>query len=252
MTPWVITRVRNGPGVARGPRRISLRSKTRATWSGRPMSRLSRMTCSKNIRPETGLSSSWVKRELGLQNRQLVAVARGPIRSGERVRHVIASNLPFGSGAVVIGASQAHLVHVSTLSGPGIGPDIQPVIRADRWRCGHRPRFPAAFRLLALACWTIPRPLRTSASLTVGPPDMTARPTTGLPRSTRTSPTGVGAPYTPGRRCSLGRLGFSGRRLPLPSGQSYPPATTFHRRGPRDEASSGVHSHSPVRSSPHL
>ena len=46
--------------------------------------------------------------------------------------------------------------------------------------------------------------------------------------------------------------GFSGRRLPLPSGQSYPPATTFHRRGPRDEASSGVHSHSPVRSSPHL
>jgi hypothetical protein len=28
-----------------------------ATWSGRPMSRLSRMTCSKNIRPATGLSS---------------------------------------------------------------------------------------------------------------------------------------------------------------------------------------------------
>jgi hypothetical protein len=45
---------------------------------------------------------------------------------------VIASNLPFGSGAVVIGPSQAHLVHVSTLSGPGIGPDIQPVIHGDR------------------------------------------------------------------------------------------------------------------------
>lgn len=57
----MITRVRNRPGVARGPLRISRRSKTRLTWSGRPRSRLSRITCSKKIRPETGRSSIWVK-----------------------------------------------------------------------------------------------------------------------------------------------------------------------------------------------
>jgi len=47
--------------VARGPRRRIRRSKTRLTWSGRPMSRLSRMTCSKKTRPDTGRSSIWVR-----------------------------------------------------------------------------------------------------------------------------------------------------------------------------------------------
>ena len=51
----------------RGPRRISLRSKIRATWSGRPASRLSRMTCSKNTRPETGRSSTWVRENSACQ-----------------------------------------------------------------------------------------------------------------------------------------------------------------------------------------
>ncbi len=60
-TPLVMTRVRNRPGVAYRPLRTSLRAKTSATWSGRPMSRLSRMTCSKKIRPATGPSSTWVK-----------------------------------------------------------------------------------------------------------------------------------------------------------------------------------------------
>ena len=56
-----MTRVRNRPGVARGPLRMMRRAKMSPTWSGRPMSRLSRMTCSKKIRPVTGASSTWVR-----------------------------------------------------------------------------------------------------------------------------------------------------------------------------------------------
>lgn len=54
----VMTRVRNRPGVGRGPVRTRWRSKTRPTWSGRPMSKLSRITCSKKILPATGRSTS--------------------------------------------------------------------------------------------------------------------------------------------------------------------------------------------------
>jgi len=35
---------------------------------------------------------------------------------------VVASNLSFGRGVIVIDASQAHLAHVGTLSGSGISP----------------------------------------------------------------------------------------------------------------------------------
>ena len=59
---------------------------------GRPMSSLSRMTCSRKIRPEIGVSSIWVQGELGPQDRQVVAVASGPIGRGERMRGV---GLPF-------------------------------------------------------------------------------------------------------------------------------------------------------------
>ena len=52
---------RNRPGAGCDPRRTRWRSKTRETWSGRPMPRLSRITCSKNILPVTGWSSIWVK-----------------------------------------------------------------------------------------------------------------------------------------------------------------------------------------------
>src|SRR6476659_5072815 len=56
------------------------------------MSSLSRMTCSRKIRPEIGVSSIWVQGELGPQDRQVVAVASGPIGRGERMRGV---GLPF-------------------------------------------------------------------------------------------------------------------------------------------------------------
>jgi hypothetical protein len=50
------------------------------------------MTCSRKIRPEIGVSSIWVQGELGPQDRQVVAVASGPIGRGERMRGV---GLPF-------------------------------------------------------------------------------------------------------------------------------------------------------------
>jgi hypothetical protein len=76
----------DGQAVGCGPLRITRRSKTRLIWSGRPMSRLSRMTCSKKIRPLTGFVQHLGQGELGLQDRQVVAVAGGPVRGGERVR----------------------------------------------------------------------------------------------------------------------------------------------------------------------
>src|ERR1700680_2324077 len=64
-----------------------LRPKIRLMRSGRPRSRLSRMTCSKKIRPETGLSSIWLgEGELGLADGDVVAVAGRPVCGAERVR----------------------------------------------------------------------------------------------------------------------------------------------------------------------
>ncbi len=60
VTPSVMTRVRNRPGVARLPLRMTLRSKISDTRSGRPRSRLSRISWSKKIRPDAGASRVWV------------------------------------------------------------------------------------------------------------------------------------------------------------------------------------------------
>lgn len=99
-----------------------------------------------------------------------------PTRSAEDcaigASHIaIVSNLPFDSGFSVNGSSQAHQIHVSTLSGRGTAP-IRPVIQgppADVPEIG--PPFPAAFRPPAFACWIFLRPLRDWAFLTVCLPD---------------------------------------------------------------------------------
>jgi len=52
-----MTLVRNRPGVAFGPRVLICRSKIKLIWSGRPISRFSLITFSKNTRPEVGVSS---------------------------------------------------------------------------------------------------------------------------------------------------------------------------------------------------
>lgn len=64
--------------------------------------------------------------------------------------------------------------------------------------------------------------------------------------------TGVGAPFTPGRRCSPGWQRIPNRRLPLLNGQSCTPLEHPTCGAKDHEASSGVQSPSPVRSSPCL
>ena len=58
--PVVMTWVRKVPGVLNLPRWRIIRPKTMLTLSGRPMSRLSRISCSKKIRPVTGRSRAMV------------------------------------------------------------------------------------------------------------------------------------------------------------------------------------------------
>src|SRR5262245_56301413 len=74
-----MTRVRNRPGV----RRLTLRSKIRLTWLGRPISRFSRITSSKKMRPVTGLSSTWVSENSACR---IVAIARSAVAGRERMR----------------------------------------------------------------------------------------------------------------------------------------------------------------------
>jgi hypothetical protein len=56
------------------------------------------------------------------------------------------SDMPFGSGVIVIESSQAHLVHVSTLSGPQRRCGIRPVA-ANGWVTDqpHVPGIPLPF-----------------------------------------------------------------------------------------------------------
>jgi hypothetical protein len=70
-TPRVTTLVRNRAGV----RLMMVRSKMSATWEGRPTSRWSRITPSKNARPEAGRSNTRGVGDLELAHGQLIAVA---------------------------------------------------------------------------------------------------------------------------------------------------------------------------------
>ena len=152
------------------------------------------------------------------------------------VRIVMASNLPFGSGAVVSASAQAHLTRVSTLSGPGTRP-VSGQLSGDDRRRGrpHCPGFPSPFDVPAFASRVIRCPPGDWAFLTVGLSDQrSVRTLTGLPRSTRTSYDRDGVPpVSRGRRCSPGRQEIPDRRLPLCHGQPLHPARTTHQRGSR-------------------
>src|ERR1035437_7713975 len=134
------------------------------------------------------------------------------------------SNLPFGSDFVVSVCTQAHLARVSTLSGPGTTSRIRPVIprTAGGGTDPHALRFPAAFRLPALASRAIPYPPGDWAFLTVGLPGTTSCPdpvgvTTFHTRKLRP---GRVPPISRGRRYSPGRYEVLDRRLPLFDGSA--------------------------------
>ena len=157
---------------------------------------------------------------------------------------VMASNLPFGSGVVVIVSAQAHLTRVSTLSGPGTA-RIRPVIRDGRRR--GRPSCPGFLlpfghrhSLLGSSC----------SRRGIGPSSRSAyrtllarRTRTGFPRSTPARYDRGGCPLYPGDGgAPPGRCRIPGRRLPLPSGQSLHPASNIPSAGlTHNEASTGVH-----------
>jgi len=142
----------------------------------------------------------------------------------------------------------------ATLTGPGTTPGIRPVIRRSSLKeRRYRPRFPAAFRPPALAFWAILFPPRRSAFLTVSPPGTTARNPNGVTtfRMRETRPGRV-PPKPRG-----GGVHATGQMPPVAACRfttaSPTPRSCFHLPGAHfDEASTAVHSRSPVRPSPRL
>jgi len=129
----------------------------------------------------------------------------------------------------------AHLVHVSSLSGRGGCPVSGQFCETAAGGSGPLSRFPVAFRPPALACWTIPFPPGSSASLAFGLPG-TARTPTGLSRSARSRPDRGGCPLYPGATVFPRPAPSHRPPLPLPSGQPYP-----QRRFPSPGASMSRH-----------
>ena len=112
--------------------------------------------------------------------------------------------------------------------------------------CGCR--FPVAFRLSALASWVILRPLGNCAFLTVGlPTESTTGPQRGCHVAHEQDSTGQGAPFTPGT-VVRSRPATTLRPAPAAFQRPVPTAPLTHPigGGHLHEASSGVHSHSPI------
>ena len=187
----------------------------------------SRRTSSSSVLPVDRRPSRW---------------SRPPVRSPRR-RHpsgrastVVSSwcpTCPSVPVSSVIGSSQAHLAHVSTLSGPGSGPVSGRLSGTTGGGADHLSRFPAAFRPPAFASWAILFPPGSSASLTVGLPDACRhRTSTGFPRSARSEIRPGWVPPLPRDGGALPADDGDPRPAPAAShGQSLHPAGTTHRRG---------------------
>ena len=112
--------------------------------------------------------------------------------------------------------------------------------------CGSR--FPVAFRLSAFASWVILRPLGSCTFLTVGlPADQSAGPQRGCHVAHEQDSTGQGAPFTPGtvvrsRPATILRPAPAAFQRPVPTAPLKHPIGGGHLH----EASSGVHSRSPI------
>jgi hypothetical protein len=146
---------------------------------------------------------------------------------------VAASNLPVGSGVVVILSSQAHLTASAPFRVRARGPVSGRLSGATNGGLAFVSRFPGAFRPPAFAS-------RSSDSRRgIGPSLRSAyrtrdraRTPTGLPRSARTSCDRGGRPLYPEDGGALpGLRDVPSRRLPHHSGPSLHPAATSHRAG---------------------
>jgi len=162
------------------------------------------------------------------------------------------SNLPASTEVSAVLSSKTHLAHVSTpVTGTADLPISGQLYEPTTGRAVLPTRVPVAFRPPALACWAILFPPRSSAFLTVGPPDMSG-PGRGFHVPHAQDPAGVGAASAPGRRCSRDRANAPDRRLPLLNGQPCTPMLHPSVGAHPDEAFPAVHSRSPVRPSPRL
>jgi hypothetical protein len=110
-------------------------------------------------------------------------------------------------------------------------------------------RFPAAFRRPAFASWVILRPLGNYASLTVGRPGSNhlPGPHRGCPVAHEQDATGQGAPLTP-RTAVRSRPAITTQPAPAAFQRPVPTAPLKHPigGGHLHEASTGVHSRSPI------
>jgi hypothetical protein len=169
---------------------------------------------------------------------------------------VIVPNLPFGSGGRDRSPSKTHPVHVSTLSGPGTLSRIRPVIQGGRQENATMlPGFPVTFRHAGICFLDHPVPageFSVPHGRPAGRADATG-PRRGSHVPLARDTTGEGALYAPGAAVST----RPGKCPQPPPAASQRPAPAPRQRDPSaeahlNEASSRVHSRSPVRSSPHL
>ena len=161
--------------------------------------------------------------------------------------------MPFGVSVSHGGTSKAHQAHVSSLSCQTVV-CIRPVMRNGRGRHGLSSRFPVAFRLPAFACWaSCSRPGIVPFSRSAYPsPHTVPGPRRGfhVPRERDTG--GVGCPLCSG--ATVLTQPTKPLRLPSPllHGQPCTPVFLPSSGAPDNEASSGVHSRSPIHPSPRL
>jgi hypothetical protein len=133
----------------------------------------------------------------------------------------------------VISSTQAHLIHVGTLSGPGTRPGIRPVIRGDRQESrSWCPDVPWPFGLPAFASWIIlSRPGIEPSSRSADQTTTSVRTLTGFPRSTRMRHDRVGCPLDPGT-VVLARPTPNPRSAPATSQRPVlHPCRAFHPKG---------------------
>ena len=169
-----------------------------------------------------------------------------------RVRSSV-SNLPFGASVSTNDTSKAHQAHVSSLSCQAFA-CIRPVIRDGRRR--HSPVVPvscclsaAGIRFLGLpvpaAGFRLSRDRPTHHRTVLGP-----RRGFHVPHERDTG--GFGCPLYSG--ATVLTQPTKPLRLPLPllRGQPCTPVFLPSSRAPDNEASSGVHSRSPIHPSPRL
>src|SRR6266508_1143945 len=177
----------------------------------------------------------------------------GPASAAAAAPSMAVSNLS-GSSVVVVIASLHKLTRPTSAPFRVRAPRSYPASYTQPGRRRSRPSplvsFPVAFRPPAFASWVILRPPGDWAFLTVGLPAHPAWTLTGLSRSTRSRYDRGGCPLYPEAHGVLWPQYRPPASVPLPSGRPFTRTQHSHRRAQSYEASTGVHSRSPVQSSP--